>query len=39
MLYVDGFLLPVPKKHIKTYRRMAQTAGKIWKEHRALERP
>ncbi|HVR37214.1 MAG TPA: DUF1428 domain-containing protein [Methylomirabilota bacterium] len=37
MKYVDGFVLPVPKKNLQTYRRMAQKAGKIWKEHGALE--
>ena len=35
--YVDGFVLPVPIKNIAAYRRMAQTAGKIWREHGALE--
>ena len=35
--YVDGFVLPVPKKNLKAYRRMAQTAGKVWREHGALE--
>jgi uncharacterized protein YbaA (DUF1428 family) len=35
--YVDGFVLPVPKKKIAAYRRMAQKASKIWKEHGALE--
>ena len=37
MRYVDGFLLPVPKKNLQEYRRMAQKAGKIWREHGALE--
>lgn len=37
MAYVDGFLLPVPKKKIAEYRRMARKAGKIWIEHGALE--
>ena len=37
MGYVDGFLLPVPKKNLKAYRRMAQKAGKVWREHGALE--
>ena len=37
MPYVDGFVLPLPKKHLATYRRMARLAGKIWKEHGALE--
>src|SRR5215212_6022408 len=35
--YVDGFVLPVPKKHLAAYRRMAQKAGKVWKDHGALE--
>ncbi len=37
MPYVDGFVLPVPKKNLQAYRRMAQKAGKIWREHGALE--
>jgi uncharacterized protein YbaA (DUF1428 family) len=37
MSYVDGFLLPVPTKNLAAYRRMSQKAGKIWKEHGALE--
>jgi uncharacterized protein YbaA (DUF1428 family) len=37
MRYVDGFVLPVPKKHVQAYRRMAQKAGRIWREHGALE--
>lgn len=37
MKYVDGYVLPVPKKNLQTYRRMAQKAGKIWREHGALE--
>ncbi|HEX2897357.1 MAG TPA: DUF1428 domain-containing protein [candidate division Zixibacteria bacterium] len=35
--YVDGFVLPVPKKNLQKYRRLASKAGKIWKEHGALE--
>jgi uncharacterized protein YbaA (DUF1428 family) len=35
--YVDGFVLPVPKKNLNTYRRMAEEAGKIWRDHGALE--
>jgi uncharacterized protein YbaA (DUF1428 family) len=35
--YVDGFVLPVPKKKVEAYRRIAQKAGKIWREHGALE--
>ena len=37
MAYVDGFVLPVPRKKIAAYRAMARKAGKIWKEHGALE--
>lgn len=37
MPYVDGFVLPVPKKNVKEYARIAKAAGKIWKEHGALE--
>lgn len=35
--YVDGFLLPVPKKKLKEYRLLAAKAGKIWKKYGALE--
>lgn len=35
--YVDGFVLPVPKKNLKAYRRMAQLAGKVWRDHGALD--
>ncbi len=37
MAYVDGFVLPVPKKKLQDYRRMARTAGKVWRDHGALE--
>ena len=37
MRYVDGYVLPVPKKNLKAYARMAQKAGKIWREHGALQ--
>jgi uncharacterized protein YbaA (DUF1428 family) len=36
-VYVDGYLLPVPKKNIDKYRKMATVASKVWKEHGALE--
>jgi len=35
--YVDGFIVPVPKRNIDAYRRIARTAGKVWREHGALE--
>ncbi|OFW72697.1 MAG: RNA signal recognition particle [Alphaproteobacteria bacterium RBG_16_64_48] len=37
MAYVDGFIVPVPKKSLAAYRRMARQAGKVWREHGALE--
>jgi uncharacterized protein YbaA (DUF1428 family) len=37
MAYVDGFVVPVPKKKLSAYRRMARKGGKIWREHGALE--
>ncbi len=37
MRYVDGFVVPVPKKKLTAYRRMAEKAGKIWRQHGALE--
>jgi uncharacterized protein YbaA (DUF1428 family) len=35
--YVDGFVVPVPKRKVDAYRRIARKAGKIWREHGALE--
>ncbi len=35
--YVDGFVLPVPKKNVEAYRRMAEDAGKVWREYGALQ--
>ncbi len=35
--YVDGFVIPMPKKKLAAYRRMAKKAGKVWREHGALE--
>jgi uncharacterized protein YbaA (DUF1428 family) len=37
MAYADGFVLVVPKKNLAAYRRMAQLAGRVWKDHGALE--
>ena len=36
MAYVDGFVLPVPKRKLEAYRRIARLAGKVWREHGAL---
>lgn len=35
--YVDGFVVPLPKKKIAAYTRIAKKASRIWKEHGALE--
>jgi uncharacterized protein YbaA (DUF1428 family) len=35
--YVDGFVLPVPKANLEAYRRVAEDAGKVWREYGALE--
>jgi uncharacterized protein YbaA (DUF1428 family) len=35
--YVDGFVLPVPKKNLAAYKKMAALGGKIWMEHGALQ--
>ena len=35
--YVDGFVLPVPKKNLAKYRTLARLAAKVWREHGALD--
>lgn len=35
--YVDGFVVPVPKKNLTAYRDLAKKCGKIWKKYGALE--
>lgn len=37
MSYVDGFVVPVPKKNLAAYRLMARKAGRIWREHGAIQ--
>ena len=37
MSYVDGYVLPVPKKNLAAYRRMASDAGKVWMKNGALQ--
>jgi uncharacterized protein YbaA (DUF1428 family) len=37
MQYVDGFVVPVPKKNLDAYRSMAKKAGKVWRDHGAIE--
>jgi uncharacterized protein YbaA (DUF1428 family) len=36
-MYVDGFVLAVPKKNLTVYKKMATQASKVWREHGALE--
>lgn len=37
MSYVDSMVIPVPKKNLAAYRRLAGRMGKVWREHGALE--
>jgi len=37
MAYVDGFIVPVPKKKVKAYLAMSKKASKVWKDHGAIE--
>lgn len=37
MRYVDGYVLPVPKKNLKAYARLAKMGGKMWRKHGALD--
>ena len=37
MPYIDGFLLPVPRRKVRAYLEMSRKAGRIWREHGALE--
>jgi len=34
--YVDGFVLPVPRKKVEAYKKMAKQAGRVWMEHGAI---
>jgi uncharacterized protein YbaA (DUF1428 family) len=36
-MYVDGFIVPVPKKKVNAYIKLAKQGGKVWLEHGALE--
>jgi uncharacterized protein YbaA (DUF1428 family) len=37
MSYVDGFIVPVPKKNLAAYRKIAQSCGKVWRDHGAVD--
>ena len=34
--YIDGFVLPIPEKHLETYKSVSETGANVWKEHGAL---
>jgi uncharacterized protein YbaA (DUF1428 family) len=36
MPYIDGFLIPVPRRNRAKYRKMSLQAGKVWRDHGAL---
>ena len=35
--YLDGFVIPIPKRNVAAYRKMARAAGKVWRDHGALD--
>src|SRR5438552_495771 len=35
--YVDGYVIPLPKRKIGDYRRIAELAAEVWRDHGALE--
>jgi uncharacterized protein YbaA (DUF1428 family) len=37
MRYADGYVIPIPKKHVRAYLKIAQRAGELWREHGALQ--
>lgn len=37
MAYVDGFVIPLPKKNLAAYKAMAKKACVVWMEHGALQ--
>ncbi len=37
MEYVDGFIVPVPKKQVNAYKKLAKLASKVWRDHGALD--
>lgn len=37
MPYVDGYVIPIPRKNLRAYRRMATVAGKVWRKYGALQ--
>ena len=37
MSYVDGYVLPIPKRSLRAYRRMAEMGHKMWTKHGAVD--
>lgn len=37
MSYVDGFVLPLPKKNVAKYKKIASVGAKVWMDHGALQ--
>ncbi len=37
MVYVDGYVIPIPTRNLKAYAAMAKKGGKVWMEHGALQ--
>lgn len=37
MRYVDGFAIPVPKKNLKAYEKLAKIGKRLWLKHGALD--
>ena len=35
--YIDGFVLSIPEVKLAAYKKLATKAGKIWREHGAVE--
>jgi uncharacterized protein YbaA (DUF1428 family) len=35
--YVDGFVLPIPKKNLKAYIKVASLCSKVWLDHGAID--
>lgn len=34
--YLDGYVVPVPKKKVKQYVQLAKKASKVWRDHGAI---
>ncbi|MBV8838964.1 MAG: DUF1428 domain-containing protein [Alphaproteobacteria bacterium] len=36
-MYVDGFVVPVPRKNMKAYLALSRKCAKVWKDHGAID--